>query len=195
MEKTINIALVGVGGQGTLLASNVIARTAMLAGFDVKKSEIHGMAQRGGSVVSQVRIGKKIYSPQIPEGETDVLVSFEMLESVRYADWVKPDGFALINRQIITPVTVSSGQQPWIEDLDARIEKAYPRHLIVDALKMAEDFGNIKVTNMILTGALSGLLDIEGSVWEQAVAELVPAKFKELNLKAFAAGRELTFKK
>jgi len=104
MKKTVNIALVGVGGQGILLASEVISRAAMLAGSDVKKSEVHGMAQRGGSVVSQVRIGEKVYSPLIPEGETDFLVSFELLESLRYADTLAPDGTALINTQVITPL-------------------------------------------------------------------------------------------
>ncbi|HPP73562.1 MAG TPA: indolepyruvate oxidoreductase subunit beta [Armatimonadota bacterium] len=191
MKKTVNIALVGVGGQGILLASEVISRAAMLAGSDVKKSEVHGMAQRGGSVVSQVRIGEKVYSPLIPEGETDFLVSFELLESLRYADTLAPDGTALINTQVITPVTVSSGQQPWVEDIEARIEKAYPNRKLMDALKMAQDLGNVRTVNMIMTGALSKMLDIEESVWLQALSELVPAKHLEVNLKAFALGRGL----
>ncbi len=191
MKKTVNIALVGVGGQGILLASEVISRAAMLAGSDVKKSEVHGMAQRGGSVVSQVRIGEKVYSPLIPEGETDFLVSFELLESLRYADTLAPNGTALINTQVITPVTVSSGQQPWVEDIEARIEKAYPNRKLMDALKMAQDLGNVRTVNMIMTGALSKMLDIEESVWLQALSELVPAKHLEVNLKAFALGRGL----
>jgi len=191
MKKTVNIALVGVGGQGILLASEVISRAAMLAGSDVKKSEVHGMAQRGGSVVSQVRIGEKVYSPLIPEGETDFLVSFELLESLRYADTLAPKGTALINTQVITPVTVSSGQQPWVEDIEARIEKAYPNRKLMDALKMAQDLGNVRTVNMIMTGALSKMLDIEESVWLQALSELVPAKHLEVNLKAFALGRGL----
>lgn len=191
MSKTINIALVGVGGQGTLLASEVISRAAMLAGFDVKKSEVHGMAQRGGSVVSQVRIGEKVYSPLIPEGETDFLVSFELLESLRYADTVREDGVVLINRQTIVPVTVSSGQQPWVTDIEERIAKAYAKHKIIDALHMARDLGNTRTVNMIMTGALSRMLEIEQDAWEKAVAELVPARHKEVNLRAFAAGREV----
>ena len=187
-NKTINIALAGVGGQGTLLASEVISRAAMLAGRDVKKSEVHGMAQRGGSVVSEVRIGEKVYSPLIPAGEIDFLVSFEYLESLRYADGLSASGIALINRQIITPVTVSSGQQPWVDDLDARVERGFPNRRVIDALQMARELGNIRVINMILTGALSRYLDIDVKVWEQAVAELVPAKHKDVNLKAFARG-------
>jgi indolepyruvate ferredoxin oxidoreductase beta subunit len=190
MSKTINIALVGVGGQGTLLASEVISRAAMLAGYDVKKSEVHGMAQRGGSVVSQVRIGETVFSPLIPEGETNYLVSFEMLESLRYADLLAPDGVALINSQIIVPVTVSSGQQPWIDDIEERIETAYPKRNMIDALQMARELGNTKAVNMVLTGALSRLLDIDVAAWQQAINEKVPARHRELNLKAFAAGRE-----
>ena len=191
MSKIINIALVGVGGQGTLLASEVISRAAMLAGYDVKKSEVHGMAQRGGSVISEVRIGEKVFSPLIPEGETDFLVSFELLESLRYADILAPDGTALINTQIITPVTVSSGQQPWVEDIEERIEKAYPNRKLIGALEIARELGNIRVINMLLLGALSKLLPIDQPIWEQAVSELVPPKHKELNLKAFEIGRSL----
>ena len=194
MKKTTNIALVGVGGQGILLASEVISKAAMLSSSDVKKSEVHGMAQRGGSVISQVRIGEKVYSPLIPDGETDFLVSFELLESLRYADSLVEGGMALINRQIITPVTVSSGQQPWIEDIEDHIERAFPNRKIIDALQMARDVGNIRTVNMIMTGVLSCLLGIQRQVWEQAVAELVPTKHREVNINAFAAGREVMVK-
>jgi indolepyruvate ferredoxin oxidoreductase beta subunit len=189
MSKTINIALVGVGGQGILLASEVISRAAMICGYDVKKNEVHGMAQRGGSVVSEVRIGDRVYSPLIPHGETDFLVSFEILESLRYADSLSTDGFALINNQTITPVTVSSGQQPWVDDLTERIEKAFPKNKIINALDAACEMGNIRVVNMIMTGALSELLSLDQSAWEQAVSELVPARHKKINLRAFALGR------
>ncbi len=191
MKKTINIALVGVGGQGTLLASEVISRAAMLAGSDVKKSEVHGMAQRGGSVVSQVRIGEKVYSPLIPEGETHFLVSFELLESLRYADTVAPEGVALINRQNIIPVTVSSGQQQWVDDIEDRISRAYSNHRIINGLDIARELGNIRTVNMIMTGALSKSLEIPAEAWQQAISELVPAKHREVNDKAFAAGRDL----
>ncbi|MHB1457907.1 MAG: indolepyruvate oxidoreductase subunit beta [Armatimonadota bacterium] len=189
MSNIINIALVGVGGQGTLLASEVISRAAMLAGFDVKQTEVHGMAQRGGSVVSQVRIGEKVYSPIIPDNETDFLVSFELMEALRYADSLRPEGIAFINRQIITPVTVSSGQQPWVDDLDHRIEKAFPNKMIIPALDIAKTLGNIRTVNMVMTGALSNKMNILLDVWNQAVSEMVPVKVKDLNLKAFALGR------
>lgn len=191
MKKTLNISLVGVGGQGILLASEVISRAAMLSGSDVKKSEVHGMAQRGGSVVSQVRIGEKVYSPLIPEGETHILVSFEFLESLRYADTLAADGIAIINRQIITPVTVSSGQQPWVEDMEERVARAYPHRVLVDALTMAKEIGNIRTVNIIMTGILSNRLRIEQPVWEQALYELVPDRFKDVNFKAFAAGQSV----
>jgi indolepyruvate ferredoxin oxidoreductase, beta subunit len=191
-KNVVNIALVGVGGQGTLLASEVISRTAMLAGRDVKKSEVHGMAQRGGSVLSQVRFGDRVYSPLIPEGETDVLISFELVESLRYADTVAPDGIALINDQIITPVTVSSGQQAWVDDLEERLERAFPRRQVIDALVLARDLGNLRVVNMVMAGALSRVLDLEERAWLQAIEELAPARHREVNLRAFAAGRALT---
>ena len=189
MTRAVNIALAGVGGQGTLLTSEVIARAAMLAGLDVKKSEIHGMAQRGGSVVSQVRVGKTVYSPIIPDGQTDFLVSFEKLEALRYADTLAPDGMALISTQTIVPVTVSSGQQPWVADLDERIKRAFPKHRLLDAMGVAESLGNIRVANMVLTGALSTQFDVDAAIWEQAVAELVPPKYRDLNRQAVARGR------
>jgi len=188
---TVNIALVGVGGQGILLASDVLSRAALLAGRDVKKSEVHGMAQRGGSVVSQVRFGDHIYSPLIPDGETNVLVSFEFLESLRYADTLAPGGLALINDQIITPITVSSGQQPWPEDLEARLEKAFPNRRVIDALTLARDVGNLRTVNMVMAGALSCHLDLLEPTWLQAIQEVVPARHREVNLRAFAAGRAL----
>jgi len=191
MKRTTNIALTGVGGQGILLASEVVSRAAMLSGRDVKKSEVHGMAQRGGSVVSQVRMGKKVYSPLIPDGETDFLVSFEMLEALRYADTLAPDGVALINHQIITPVTVSSGQQPWVEDLMERIERAFPKRQIITAFATAQELGNSRVVNMVMTGALSRLLDIDENVWRQAVTDLVPARYRDVNLQAFETGRSV----
>ncbi len=191
MEKTTNISLVGVGGQGILLASEIISRTAMLSGLDVKKSEVHGMAQRGGSVVSEVRIGKKVYSPLIPQGETDYLMSFELLESLRYADGLATDGFALINSQTIMPITVSSGQQPWVDDIEERIARAFPRRKMIKAIDIAAGLGNLKVVNVVLTGALSRLIGMEETAWRQSMTELVPKRFQELNLRAFTMGQDL----
>ena len=191
INKTINVALVGVGGQGILLASEVISRAAMLSGLDVKKSEVHGMAQRGGSVISEVRFGPKVYSPLIPQGETDYLISFELLESLRYADLLAADGEALINRQMITPITVSSGQQQPLDDLLGRIDRAFPKRRIIDAMEIAENLGNIRAANIIMTGALAGLLELDETIWVQAIRELVKPQFVELNIAAFDAGRKL----
>jgi len=191
ISKTINVALVGVGGQGILLASEVISRAAMLSGLDVKKSEVHGMAQRGGSVISEVRFGPKVYSPLIPQGETDYLISFELLESLRYADLLAADGEALINRQMITPITVSSGQQQPLDDILGRIDRAFPKKRIIDAMEIAENLGNIRAANIIMTGALAGLLELDETIWVQAIRELVKPQFVELNIAAFNAGRKL----
>ena len=192
MSSVINISLVGVGGQGILLASDIIAKAAMLAGLDAKKSEVHGMAQRGGSVISEIRFGEKVYSPLIPAGTTDYLVSSEKLEALRYAHFLSPDGLALVNDQLIVPVTVSSGQHPMVDDLDARLKSAFPKLEVVPALDIARDLGSLRVVNVVMTGALSTHLKIPEDAWLQAIRDSVKERFVELNLKAFEAGRALT---
>ena len=187
--KTMNVSLVGVGGQGILLTSDILAKTATLAGLDVKKSEIPGMAQRGGSVISQVRFGEKVYSPIITDGTSDLLVSFERLEALRWHHLLAPGGQVLINDMNMTPVTVSSGQQPAVTDLDARLKAEYPSAKYIDALAIAKQFGNARAMNMVVAGALSTLTPFEPAVWEQAMRERIPAKLLDMNLKAFAAGR------
>jgi indolepyruvate ferredoxin oxidoreductase beta subunit len=187
--KTMNVSLVGVGGQGILLTSDVLAKTATLAGFDVKKSEIHGMAQRGGSVISQVRFGEKVYSPIIADGTSDLLVSFERLEALRWRHLLAPNGQVLINDLNMTPVTVSSGQQPEVADLDARLKTEYPTARFIDALSIAKSVGNTRAMNMVVAGALSVLTPFDAKVWEQAMRERIPAKLLDMNIAAFAAGR------
>ncbi|MBR4748260.1 MAG: indolepyruvate oxidoreductase subunit beta [Abditibacteriota bacterium] len=189
--KSVNISLVGVGGQGTLLASEILCRTALLAGMDVKKNEVHGMAQRGGSVMSQVRIADKVYSPLVPTGGTDVLISFEKVEALRYAHLVSEDGICYVNDQEIRPITVSTGQQEWPEAIDEKINSAFGRVKIIPALKLAGELGNVKVANLIMLGALSVNTDIPEEIWLEAIKALVKPKFVEINLKAFALGREL----
>ena len=189
--KTVNISLVGVGGQGILLTSDVLAKAAALAGFDVKKSEIHGMAQRGGSVISQVRFGTRVYSPIIEDGTSDLLVAFDRLESLRWRHLLAPDGKVLIAKTDLTPVTVSSGQQKAISDLDSRLAAEYPDAFLVDAEKIAAGLGNTRAMNIVVAGALSKLMPFKESIWLQALKERVPAKFLDLNLKAFAEGRKL----
>jgi len=190
MSKTLNITLVGVGGQGTLLASEILCQVALLSGKDVKKSEVHGMAQRGGSVVSQVRVGDKVHSPLIGLGETDFLISFEKLEALRHAHFLAPDGVAMVNDQEIRPVTVSSGQAEWPADLDGMLKSTFPKLELLPALAMARELGNVRAVNLVMIGALSNHLDIEDSVWHEAIKALVKPKFVELNLKAFDAGKK-----
>jgi len=187
--KTMNVSLVGVGGQGILLTSDILAKTAALAGLDVKKSEIHGMAQRGGSVISQVRFGDKVYSPIIPDGASDILVSFEHLEALRWRHLLAAGGKVLINDLSMTPITVSSGQQPAVTDLPERLRAEYPEALYVDALSIAKELGNTRAMNMVVAGALSTLTQFGLEVWEQAMRERIPAKMLELNIRAFEAGR------
>ena len=189
MKDILNVSLVGVGGQGTLLASEIFCQVALLMGKDVKKSEVHGMAQRGGSVVSQVRIGEKVYSPLIALGETDVLLAFEKVEALRFAHFLTPDGIAMVNAQEIRPVTVSSGQAAWPDDLDGKLKAAFPRLELIPALDIARELGNLRVVNIVMIGALSNHLDFDDAIWREAISALVKPRFLELNLKAYELGK------
>ena len=191
--KTVNVSLVGVGGQGIILTADLLAKTAALAGYDVKKSEIHGMAQRGGSVTSQVRFGASVASPIIQEGTADVLVSFDKLEALRNAGILAKGGTAFVNDAYLTPVTVSSGQQADVEDLDGRLRKAFKKLVLVDAMKVAtEEVGNPRTMNMVIAGALSAFCPFEEATWLDALAQLLTgpkAKLLDINKKAFSLGR------
>ena len=193
MGKTVNVSLVGVGGQGIILTADILAKAAALSGADVKKSEIHGMAQRGGSVISQVRFGDSVASPIIQEGTSDVLVSFDKLEAARWAHLLSPGGMALVNDMYLVPVTVSSGQQKGVEDLDGLVRKSFSKLVLVDAMKIATDeAGNDRTMNMVLAGALSKLVDFKEEFWFKAMEEMLSgpkAKLLEVNRKAFALGR------
>ena len=191
--ETVNVSLVGVGGQGIILTADILAKTAAMAGVDVKKSEIHGMAQRGGSVISQVRFGDAVASPIIQEAKSDILVSFDKLEALRWAHLVAPNGVAVVNDLYMVPVTVSSGQQKGVEDLDARVSAAFPRLVKVDALGLAvREVGNERTMNMVVAGALSVFTPFEESLWLRAMAEMLTgpkARLLAANEKAFALGR------
>lgn len=191
--KTVNVSLVGVGGQGILLTANMLAKTAVLAGLDVKKSEIHGMAQRGGSVVSSVRFGDAVHSPIIPESASDILVAFDRLEALRWAHVLAPGGKVLMNAADLTPVTVSSGLQKPVADFEERLAAAFPNALVIDAMSLAEhEVGNARTMNMVLAGALSVLTPFEERAWLSAMeGELTgrKAKLLDVNRKAFACGR------
>lgn len=190
---TVNVSLVGVGGQGIILTSDILAKTAAMAGVDVKKSEIHGMAQRGGSVISQVRFGDAVASPIIQEAKSDILVSFDKLEALRWAHLVAPGGVAVVNDLYMVPVTVSSGQQKGVENLDDRVSAAFPRLVKVDALGLAvREVGNERTMNMVVAGALSVFTPFEESLWLRAMAEMLTgpkARLLAANEKAFALGR------
>jgi indolepyruvate ferredoxin oxidoreductase, beta subunit len=186
-----NILLVGVGGQGILLASEILSETFMLAGFDVKKSEIHGMSQRGGSVVSHVRYGREVFSPIVPEGEGDILFGFEMLETCRYLSLLKKGATVIANDLCIPPPSVLSGKEVYPEGLTEKIGSLFPDFLLVDGLKLATEAGNPRAANTALLGAVSRRLDIPEEFWMGAMGKMVPAKAIEVNRKAFLAGRNL----
>ena len=191
--KTVNVSLVGVGGQGIILTADLLAKTAAIAGYDVKKSEIHGMAQRGGSVTSQVRFGKSVASPIIQEGTADVLVSFDKLEALRNAGILAKGGTAFVNDIYLTPVTVSSGQQADVTDLDGKLKKAFKKLVLVDAMRVAtEQVGNARTMNMVIAGALSAFCPFKEELWCDALRQLLTgpkAKLLDINLKAFSLGR------
>lgn len=191
--KTVNVSLVGVGGQGIILTADMLAKAASLAGYQVKKSEIHGMSQRGGSVTSQVRFGDNVASPIIQEGTSDVLVAFDRLEAVRTAHELAEGGKAVVANVDLVPVTVSSGIQPPVADLAGRLAAALPTATVVDAMTIArEQVGNERTMNMVLAGALSKVLPIDESYWLEAMKLMLTgakAKLLPANEKAFALGR------
>lgn len=189
-NKVQNILLVGVGGQGILLASEILSEVLMLGGYDVKKAEVHGMAQRGGSVVSHVRYGEKVYSPIIPEGEADILFGFELLESYRYLPLLKKDGLVVASDLQIVPPGVALGKDIYPEDIPAKICADFPRSRVVNAMDLAIQAGNMRTVNTVLLGTLSTLMDIAEESWIQAMNNRVPARFLDENLKAFALGRQ-----
>ncbi|TWJ19884.1 indolepyruvate oxidoreductase subunit beta [Geobacter argillaceus] len=192
MSDTItNILLVGVGGQGILLASEILAETFKLAGFDVKKSEIHGMSQRGGSVVSHVRYGREVFSPTVPEGEGDILFGFELMETYRSLPLLKKGGKVVANNLRISPPSVLTGQDIYPDDLAERIRQLFPDFLLVDGQKLAGEAGNPKAANTVLLGAVSRQLEIAEEFWLEALAKMVPAKALEVNRRAFMLGRKL----
>lgn len=187
--ETKNIMIVGVGGQGSLLASKLLGRLLLTKGYDIKVSEVHGMSQRGGSVVTYVRFGDKVYSPIIDKGEADYIVSFELLEAARYTEYLKQGGKIITNTQKINPMPVITGATVYPESL---VEKMSAKDISVDAidaLSLAQEAGNSKATNIVLLGRLSTYFDFTYEEWQNAIENSVPQKFLELNKKAFELGR------
>jgi indolepyruvate ferredoxin oxidoreductase beta subunit len=186
----VNVVLAGVGGQGAVLTARVLAETALSAGYDVKTSEVHGMAQRGGSVVSMVRWGEKVYSPLIPVGGADYFLAFELLEGLRRLEYISDEGTAIVNEYRLDPLPVLRGDAQYPEDALNSI-RAYVAHLVeLDARRMAAEAGNPRALGSVMLGALSVFLDFSTDAWEQAINLFVPAKAREVNLKAFTMGRE-----
>lgn len=188
MSKIINVLLVGVGGQGTILASKILTHVAIAQGYEVKMSEIHGMAQRGGSVVTQVRMGENVYSPVIEPGEADFIVAFEQLEAYRWAHFLKKDGVMIVNTQKIVPLTVLIGANTYPKTILGDLKERVERFIGLDGLKLASDAGNAKATNVVLMGVLSKYMDFPEDSWQNALVAKIPAKLLELNKKAFAYG-------
>ena len=190
MSQTMNVLIAGVGGQGTLLTSRIIAQVAVDLGYDVKVTEVHGMAQRGGSVVSEVRYGEKVYSPTIPKGQADVLLAFEKLEAARWLDHLKPDGIVIINDERVDPLPVMSGKMKYPEDIIDRIVQLKPKTTVVNATKIAIECGNVKAANVVLVGISSKAIGLPPEKVEEAIRKLVPPKALEVNLAAFRRGVE-----
>jgi indolepyruvate ferredoxin oxidoreductase beta subunit len=188
-DRVTNILLAGVGGQGILLASEVLSEVMMLAGYDVKKNEIHGMSQRGGSVVSHVRFGTEVYSPIIPEGEADVLFGFELLETYRYLPLLAEHGSVIANRLRLMPPSVSIGEQAYPANLEDRIKSQVDKSYIVDGLELALQAGDARTMNTVLLGALSTMFSVDENLWTESLQKMVPPKTLEQNLKAFELGR------
>jgi indolepyruvate ferredoxin oxidoreductase, beta subunit len=187
-----NIFLSGVGGQGAILASNILAEVFLTAGYDVKKAEVHGMAQRGGDVTTHFRFGTKVYSPLIKYGDVDYLLSFELLEALRYINWVKPAGRIIINQQQIFPPAVSLGQMEYPKHVEKTFTKFFKENVhAVDGQGIARKLGNLQAANVVLVGAFSNFFpQFKDEAWITAIKGLLAPKLHDLNVKAFHEGRK-----
>ena len=192
MPTTGNILFSGVGGQGILLASEVTVYALLAAGYDAKKSEVHGMAQRGGSVTAQLRYGDKVYSPLIEPGKADILISFEMMEAARYLPYLHKESKVIVNTQQIKPPAVAMGKIPYPANVLDAITSQGIQVVTVDAFDIARDAGEVKAANVVMVGAMSAFLPMDASVYEEIINTRIPERFREVNLKAFAAGRKIT---
>ena len=187
--ETKSIMIVGVGGQGSLLASRIIGNVLLSQGYDVKVSEVHGMSQRGGSVVTYVKYGDKVYSPVIEKGEADIIVSFELLEAARWVSYLKKNGHLITSTQTLDPMPVITGNAEYPADIAEKIEALGIDIIAADALSLAEKAGNAKASNVVLMGVIAAKMSFDENVWKDAIRTCVPEKFLELNLKAFDLGK------
>ena len=187
--STKSVMIVGVGGQGSLLASRLLGNVILAKGYDVKVSEVHGMSQRGGSVVTYVKYGEKVFSPVIEKGEADVIISFEQLEAARWIPYLKKGGKVITSVQKLDPMPVITGAASYPEDLIEKMRAKGIDVTAVDALSLAEEAGNSKASNVVLMGVVSTKTDFEDEIWQQALEQCVPPKFLDLNKKAFELGK------
>ena len=183
--------IVGVGGQGSLLASRIIGNVLLSQGFDVKVSEVHGMSQRGGSVVTYVKYGDKVYSPVIEKGEADIIMSFELLEAARWLSYLKKGGHLITSTQQLDPMPVITGAAKYPEDITNKLSALGADVISADALSLAQQAGNAKASNVVLIGLIASKMDFSDDVWTAAIKQCVPEKFLELNLKAFELGKNI----
>lgn len=190
-ERVTNVLLSGVGGQGTILASDILCSVFHEIGYDVKKSEIHGMAQRGGDVTTHFRFGKKVYSPLIKYGEVDFLISFELLEGLRYINWIKKEGKVLLNDQVVYPPSVNLGKMKYPEDVVKTFHKFFNGNVfVINALDIALKCGDARAVNIVTLGAFSKFFNIPDETWEKNLLDHLPQKVHSLNLNAFREGRK-----
>ncbi len=190
MEDVVNFVIVGVGGQGILLASSIVSEVAVRAGFDVKSNEVHGMAQRGGSVISQIRYGEKVYSPLVMEKSAQYLVSMEKAEALRYRHLCNSNTRVVVNDLMIVPVTVSSGTDEYPEDIDGILGSTFLSFSMIKAQDIAQQAGSIRAVNVVLIGAVSNYLSFEDELYMQAIKNLVKQQYIDINIKAFYMGKE-----
>lgn len=186
---TKGILIAGVGGQGILLASDILCRVFMAAGLDVKKSEVHGMAQRGGCVTSHVRYGAKVYSPLSKKKDVDILVSFEKMDTLRYLDYLKEEGTIIINTEELYPPAVNLGEASYLSDTIEIVKRLYPKVKVVDATALAMQAGNVRAVNTVLLGTLSACLPLAIEMWEKGLQESFPPRLLAVNREAFRLGR------
>jgi indolepyruvate ferredoxin oxidoreductase beta subunit len=191
-SSEINIVLAGVGGQGTLLAGKLLGSVAQNMSWDVKVSEVHGMSQRGGSVVTYVRMGKKVFSPVVEKGMADFVLAFEELEALRWAPLLSKDKILIVNQQKITPATVATGSAVYPDNIDYRLQMAglgNTRTYMIPAYDISIDLGNVRAVNMVMIGAMSKFMDIPEEIWEKSIKEVFPEKLQRINREAFEKGR------
>jgi indolepyruvate ferredoxin oxidoreductase beta subunit len=189
---TTNVLIVGVGGQGVLLASEMLCEVAKVLGLDAKKSEVHGMSQRGGVVTSHVRFGKKVYSPLIAEGEADVILGFEIAEALRWVHYLRPGGRIIVNEQKMIPPITTTGKFSYPENVEETIKKRVPKTTIIDAYAIALKLGNTRLVNTILLGVLSNAIDLEEDKWIKVIERMAPKGTGEINKQAFLEGRAIS---